>query len=828
MQRFLLRISDVSVSRLSSFTSPIAVIFLLLAACTPLLCQALDFTQTKVLGPENPDRVEENSIRVLLEEESRRTHESWKYIRGNRNSQPSANGTIIIAARKDQLEATLPATFRRLWFQSIATDRNTPAEGFTVRTLVHGKSTALVIAGNDDRGLLFGVGYLLRKMELSSHRAILPRPLDLSTAPQFPIRGHQIGYRFKNNTYDAWTLPMFEQHIRELALFGSNAIQLIVPHSDDAPTSPLFPAPPMETLIGLSRILDEYGLDCDIFYPELRKNYGDPAEVDSELKDFDDLFHQLPRVDAVYVPGGDPGHTDPKVLFSLLEKEAAVLHKYHPHATLWVSAQGFDKNRYEDFYTLLQQHPRWLTGVFFGPQSRDSMETQRARIPQEYPIVFYPDIGHTMHAQFPVPHWDPAFAMTEGREPIDPRPLDETTIFRHFAQLNTGFITYSEGVNDDVNKFLWTQLGWNSMASPQETLADYSRFFLGPHIGTKSSRAFAEGLFALEQNWIGAIEENKSIDPTLQLFTILERQASSKQKTNWRFESALYRAYYDAFLRKRLLDQTAQEASAMEALEYARTKGSQAAIQAASRRLQPALTPQEAALREHIFSLADSLFQHCRIQLSVKKYGASGIERGANLDRIDATLNDRPWLMKQFAEIEKLSTEEARLKQIHLLTHWTNPLPGSFYDDLGNPGHEPHLALGHGFVADPELYKSAIDGIADRTPEDGWRVSWITYAETLYDDPLILRYEELNSKVHYKIRITYAGEDYSLPIRLVANHTLEIHSPLPRDTNPKIVEFPIPKEATSTGTLDLEWTRPPGLGGSGRGHQVAEVWLIPE
>jgi hypothetical protein len=126
------------------------------------------------------------------------------------------------------------------------------------------------------------------------------------------------------------------------------------------------------------------------------------------------------------------------------------------------------------------------------------------------------------------------------------------------------------------------------------------------------------------------------------------------------------------------------------------------------------------------------------------------------------------------------------------------------------------------------LYKSAIDGIADRIPDDGWRLSWITYAETLYDEPLELNYEGLNQKAHYKVRITYAGEDYSLPIRLVANHTLEIHPPLPRDTNPKIVEFPIPAEATSTGTLDLEWTRPPNMGGSGRGHQVAEVWLIPE
>jgi hypothetical protein len=44
--------------------------------------------------------------------------------------------------------------------------------------------------------------------------------------------------------------------------------------------------------------------------------------------------------------------------------------------------------------------------------------------------------------------------------------------------------------------------------------------------------------------------------------------------------------------------------------------------------------------------------------------------------------------------------------------------------------------------------------------------------------------------------------------------------------NNEPLEFDIPAEATSTGGLKLTWSRPPGLGGSGRGVQVAEVWLM--
>ena len=40
------------------------------------------------------------------------------------------------------------------------------------------------------------------------------------------------------------------------------------------------------------------------------------------------------------------------------------------------------------------------------------------------------------------------------------------------------------------------------------------------------------------------------------------------------------------------------------------------------------------------------------------------------------------------------------------------------------------------------------------------------------------------------------------------------------------LEFNIPEAATKNGSLKLQWSRPPGLGRSGRGAQVAEVWLM--
>ena len=37
----------------------------------------------------------------------------------------------------------------------------------------------------------------------------------------YPLRGHQLGYRPKTNSYDAWTPAMWEQYVRDLVVFGT-------------------------------------------------------------------------------------------------------------------------------------------------------------------------------------------------------------------------------------------------------------------------------------------------------------------------------------------------------------------------------------------------------------------------------------------------------------------------------------------------------------------------------------------------------------------------------------------------------------------------------
>ena len=210
-------------------------------------------------------------------------------------------------------------------------------------------SAGVTIAGHDARGVLFGVGRLLREMALDPGRASVPDRLELVSAPAYPLRGHQLGYRPKCNSYDAWDVPTWEQYYRDLAVFGCNAIELIPPRSDDDADSPHFPRPPLEMMVEMSRLAADYGLDLWIWYPAMDKDYADPATVNAAVAEWAEVFKRLPRLDAVFVPGGDPGHTPPKALLGLLEKQTESLHRFHPRAQMWVSPQGFNQEWYEEF-----------------------------------------------------------------------------------------------------------------------------------------------------------------------------------------------------------------------------------------------------------------------------------------------------------------------------------------------------------------------------------------------------------------------------------------------------------------------------------------------
>lgn len=756
----------------------------LIAPC--LLAADIDLREARINAAPGGSKLEQKAVQVLTEEIEKRTQ-----IRLAAGA-PDSGKPVIRVAR---------AAAGRL------------PEGYRLRT----SPNEVLVEGNDARGVLFGVGHLLRLMNMSKGQITVADGININTTPKYGLRGHQLGYRPKTNSYDGWSLSVWDQYIRDLAIWGTNAIELIPPRSDDDADSPHFPLSPIGTMAGMSKIIDDYGMDVWIWYPALDKDYSDPATVEFALKEWAGVFRKLPRIDHVFVPGGDPGHTQPKHLMALLEKQTANLRKFHPKAQMWVAPQGFSTEWLNEFYEIVRREPAWLAGIVFGPQVRVSLADLRKAIPAKYPIRHYPDITHSMRAQYGVPNWDLAYALTLGREPINPRPVDQAHIFRATQPLTNGFLTYSEGCNDDVNKFVWSALGWNPDTDLAQVLREYAQYFISPQL----AEGFAQGLMALERNWRGPLLANTGLDVTLQQFQAMEHAATPFDRANWRFQQALYRAYYDAYVRRRLLHETAAEDRAMEALRHG-------SLDDAERILDEAANHEPAAsLRGRVFELAEALFQSIRMQLSVTKYQAIAVGRGANLDAIDSPLTNAPWLRDRFAEIRKMSDADRR-KAIDEILNWTNPGPGGFYDDLGNPSMQPHLVQVTPYEKDPARLVGPLVGFAINpdTRIAPWRTSWLRHAEAMNDATVKLEYRQLDRNARYRLRVTYAGETSPHPIRLTADGKHEIHGFVPRPRPVKPLEFDVPREATADGALTLEWEKPKGAGGNGRGTQISEVWLM--
>lgn len=801
----------------------------------------MDLANATVVVPAKLDRGQKMA-QVLVEEAEKRCGIRWPV----RNQAPARNAAsssvaIYLATRDD-----LSAFGRRFPASGI---RALSAEGYALRGGSDENGNWIAVIGADQRGVLFGVGRLLRLIDFGREQARLrTTSLNVVSSPEYRLRGHQLGYRPKTNAYDAWTVEIWDQYIRDLAVFGTNAIELMPPRTDDLPDSPHFPLPPLEMMVQMSRIADDYGLDVWIWYPAMDPNYADPATVESAVREWAKVFQALPRIDAVFVPGGDPGHTEPKYLLALLEKQKASLRQSHPRAQMWVSPQGFSRDWYQEFVDLAHkpQTMSWLDGVVFGPMSRLAVKELRQALPEHYPIRCYPDITHSVQCQYPVPNWDLAYQLTEGREVINPRPHGEATILRQILPGTIGFISYSEGCNDDVNKFVWSSLAWDSKQDVRDVLRDFAHHF----VGKEQEEGFAQGLLDLEQNWQGPLLTNAAVQRTLQRFIDMEQSCSPAVTANWRFQQAQYRAYYDAYVRERLLDETARVARAGDILGRSLEIGWNGVplgigappsslppnglrpdplLEEAQRVLEEAvLYPAGGHLRARVKELAAALFQSIRMQLAVERYKGEAVDRAANLDTLDAPVSDILWMRQQIIPIRKETDPMKQIAAIRALLYRTDPGPGGYYDELGDTRNRPHLVIPRETAPDPDFRRTPMigcsypDHLQDRAPR-----AWKHWAGSLYDAPIQMRYTGLKNPTGYKLRVVYSGDSPRIRIRLVANESTEIHPLILRAWPPAPQEFAISPEATANGELALTWSREPNLGGNGRGCQVAEVWLIP-
>jgi hypothetical protein len=744
---------------------------------------------------------EQTAAQVLVEEVEKRTS-----IRlGASTKWPEGNPVIAITSGK-----TVTEWGRQVLARQGARLPETRPEGYRLYVDTRNQQPIVWVIGADARGTLFGVGRLLRRLNVSRGKLAIASNLDIATAPAYAIRGHQLGYRATANTYDAWNAAQFEQYIRELTFFGANSIEGI-PFQDKR-EAPVMKVPRPEMNWALGEICQRYGLDYWVWAPA-DFDLKDETRRAQMLRQCEEFFTATPVFTGFTFPGGDPGNNPPELVLLFLEDIARLLGRTQPEAKVWLSLQHFNPAEIDYTFSYIDQHlPPWLGGLVAGPGS-PPMQGVRNRLAERYGLRDYPDITHNKLCQYEVPDWDQAYALTEGRESINPRPAGYAAIFSQTSGYTNGFISYSEGVNDDVNKTIWSALSWDPGLASREILVEYARVYFKPAVAER----VADAILALENNWRGPLIDNGAVEGTL-----LEWQQLAKTnpdlESNWRWQTCQVRANYDAYLRRRLVNETRLESRANAILANSESLGADKAMAEATRVLNRAVTqPVSVELRTRISDLCEMLFHSIGLQTSVQKYFAIGDERGAVLDFVDYPLNNRWWLEDQFKIIRALEREDEKNRRLLQLANWEHPGPGSFYDDLGNIAKSPHVVNcypGNG----PELEEHP-------TPTFWWwdqgksraRLSWQV---TMW--PAAVVYEGLDPDGAYVVRSIGYGQ------ALLRINGERIEPTVNSTQMGEFKEFPVALRFVKNRKLVLTWDRPVGEEKLNWRQQsrLAEVWLL--
>ena len=615
---------------------------------------------------------------------------------------------------------------------------NPRREGFRISAATSAATTTRVlVTGADLRGTLFGVGRLLQLLNLTlTENYYTPRAgraeLDtsalggiagtLASWPDRPMRGIQVGYRPKTNSYDGLTAASFEAFALELALFGVNQVELI-PHSfDDAPFSPHFSLPHAEMNVAMSAALAKYGLNVSLWFPACDPSadaalggcatgdFSNATVMAAARADWAAVFSSMPRVDTLFLNAGDPGGQKPDALVAIAQAAKAVLREHHPQAQLWICPQDWLPADFARWIELaaLPETAAWLDGVVYGPGMAVSLPAfKAAHGAGRYPVRLYPDITHSLSDQLPVPNWDPALALTNYREAVNARPLQHGRIAAsQKPHADAGIGTYNEGHHDDVNKHVWAAVMWGCDGDGAEADCDHAALvrrwlasYCNLHFGSALAPLVLEGIYQLEQNWVGALLGGASpsrINATLATFRAVEAAMTPRDRWKWRLQQLLYRANFDAFVQVRAAAEAAGEGAALELVRAATAAqpapslaNISAALDAAGAALDAADERAErdgAALWTELRVWAEALFQQLHQQFSVPLYGGEYTRRGNTLDTARLSLSDAPYLRNVFGKIRAMTDAGKARTALASLASWQTSAAGDFYDDLGEVG----------------------------------------------------------------------------------------------------------------------------------------------
>lgn len=369
-------------------------------------------------------------------------------------------------------------------------------EGFQLKAQPGGPAS---VAARQPQGLIYGAGRLLREGLFSKGSWELPE-LSLTSAPEKELRPIYFATHF-GNWYCHAEIDDLRRYIEDLALSGYNALITWFDfhhfkNLDDG-------AEQWERLGQLDALAREVGMRvgriaianesfAEQAPPELRaigRLEGTGYETDlcpskpearriilEDRLEFLERVRQTTALDWLCLWPYDQGGCNceqcipwPATYMDLGREIAAMTAEVLPDTEIMVSAWWIGTHvsgEDEAFFECLEGREEWFRTIVVGTVELRRWLADGRKVPNEYGLLLFPEIS-----MFDALPW--------GSRGANPAPRKFAAEMAELGPSIVGAMPYSEGRYEDINKFLWAQLQWDTSRDVRKILEDYGRYSFG-------------------------------------------------------------------------------------------------------------------------------------------------------------------------------------------------------------------------------------------------------------------------------------------------------------------------------------------------------------
>jgi hypothetical protein len=453
------------------------------------------------------------------------------------------------------------------------------ADGFRVEDAPGGAR----IVGNDDRGLLYGVGKFLRGCAWEPER-VTPSIWRGTSVPKMPVRAMYFASHFHNFYHDA-PIEKVSRYVEDLALWGCNALSVWFDmHHYQGMGDPnaqamvrrlnavLDVAGRVGIRAGLTMLANEayanspealradWTAGHDGYFAPPGGHYhveicpNKPGGLDLILRWREEMLDAFAGTNPEYLwiwPYDQGGCTcspcapwGTNGFFKTAEPLARLIRRKFPQGKIILSTWYFDRfirGEWEGLTRLFaQERPEWIDYLLIDDFGGFPEYPLQHGVPGGYPVVGFPEIS--MEGNSP---WGGYGAL--------PRPKH----WQRYADVTRGVLSgswpYSEGIFEDINKAMILQWEW----SPDRTMDDIVREYATGYFGAATADGVANAAALMEEDE-GTHDQGARFhtgplaraEECRALVESLDRQLPAAVRRSWRWRLLVLRAQIDAELKR--------------------------------------------------------------------------------------------------------------------------------------------------------------------------------------------------------------------------------------------------------------------------------------